>query len=104
MYLTSVVQAGGLGVMVWHILGQLIPTEHCLNITAYLNTVAYHTHPFVINCTNLLVDASSWIRHHAKKLRSCQAGFLKRDIKYAVLKWPPQLIHFWDVVEWETHH
>ncbi len=43
--LVSTVQAGGGGVMVWgifswHTLGPLIPIEHCLNATAYLNIVA----------------------------------------------------------------
>ncbi len=46
------VQAGGGGVMVWgifswHTLGPLVPTEHCLNATAYLSIVAYHVHPFI---------------------------------------------------------
>ncbi len=48
--LVSTVQAGG-GVMVWGIfswntLGPLVPTEHCLNLTAYLSFVADHVHPF----------------------------------------------------------
>ncbi len=50
--LVSTVQAGG-GVMVWvilswHILGPLVPIEHCLNATAYLSMVADHVHPFII--------------------------------------------------------
>ncbi len=50
--LVSTVQAGGGGVMVWgifswHTLGPLVPTEHCLNATGYLNMVADHVHPFM---------------------------------------------------------
>ncbi len=45
--LVSTVQAGGGGVMVWgifswHTLGPLVPIEHHLNATAYLNIVADH--------------------------------------------------------------
>ncbi len=48
----SVVQAGGGGVKVWgifswHTLGPLVPIEHCLNVTAYLNIVSDHVHPFM---------------------------------------------------------
>ncbi len=50
--LVSTVQAGGGGVMVrrifsWHTLGLLVPIEHCLNTTVYLNIVADHVHPFM---------------------------------------------------------
>ncbi len=50
--LVSMVQAGGGGVMVWgifswHTLRPLVPTEHCLNATAYLSIVADHVHPFM---------------------------------------------------------
>ncbi len=50
--LVSTVQAGGGGVMVWgiinwHTLGPLVPIEHRLNATAYLNIVADHDHPFM---------------------------------------------------------
>ncbi len=50
--LVSTVQAGGGGVIVWgifswHTLGPLVPTEHCLNTTAYLSIVSDHVHPFM---------------------------------------------------------
>ena len=49
--LVSTVLAGGGGVMVWgifswHILGPLVPIEHCLNAAAYLSIVADYVHPF----------------------------------------------------------
>ena len=44
--LVSTVQAGGGGVMVsqifsWHTLGPVVPIEHCLNATAYLEPTEY---------------------------------------------------------------
>ncbi len=50
--LVSMVQAGGVGVMVWgifswHTLGPLVPIEHCLNATAYPSIVADYVHPFM---------------------------------------------------------
>ena len=46
--LVSTVQAGGVMVweiFPWHTLGPLVPSEHCLNATAYLSIVADHVHP-----------------------------------------------------------
>ncbi len=50
--LVTTVQAGGGGVMVWgifscHTLGPVVPIEHRLNATAYLNIVADHVQPFM---------------------------------------------------------
>ncbi len=57
--LVSTVQAGG-GVMVWgifswHTLGPLVPIEHHLNTTVYLNIVADHVHPFMTTVYHLLM-------------------------------------------------
>ncbi len=47
--LASAIQAAVGGVMVfsWHILGVLVPTEHCLNATANLSIVADLVHHFM---------------------------------------------------------
>lgn len=37
----------GVGDISWHTLGLLVPSEHHLNTTASLNTVAGHLHPFM---------------------------------------------------------
>ncbi len=79
--LVSTVQAGGGGLMMWgifswHNLGPLVPTEHRLNATAYLNIVADHVHPFITTVYHLLMATSSRIMHHIIKLKSSQTGFL----------------------------
>ncbi len=79
--LVSTVQAGGGGVMVWgifswHTLGPLVPIEHHLNATAYLNIVADHAISLLLQCTHLLMATSSRIMHHVTKLKSSQTGFL----------------------------
>ncbi len=73
--LVSTVQAGGGGVMVWgisswHTLGPLVPTEHCLNATAYLLTPC-------------------WI-YGMKKLRQFwrQKGVQPGTSKVYLIKWP----------------
>ncbi len=78
--LVSMVQAGGGGLMVWgifswHTLGPLVPTEHCLNATAYLSIVADHVHPF-ITTVYPSSDATSSRIMHVTKLKSSQTGFL----------------------------
>ncbi len=35
------------GIFSWHTLGPLVPIEHRLNATAYLNIVADHVRPFM---------------------------------------------------------
>ncbi len=77
----SAVQAGGGGVMVWgifswHTLDPLVPTEHCLNATAYPSIVADRVHPFMTTVYPSSDATSSRIMHHVTKLKSSQAGFL----------------------------
>ena len=60
--LVSTVQTGG-GVMVWrkfswHTLGPLIPINHCLNTTTYLNIVADHVNPIMATMDHLLMATS----------------------------------------------
>ena len=45
----------------WHTLGPLIPTEHHLNTTAYLNIVTEHVHPCKPQCTIPLMTTFSRI-------------------------------------------
>ncbi len=59
-WLVLTVQAAGGGVMVWgifswHTLGPILPTEHCLNATAYLSIVADHIHLFMTTVYHLLM-------------------------------------------------
>ncbi len=111
-WLVSTVQAAG-GVMVWgifswHTLGPLVPIEHCLNTTDYRSIVADHVHPFMTQCTHLLMTTSSRIMHRHKAQISSD-WFLEHDNKFTLLKWPPQspdlnpIKYLWDVVEWEIH-
>ncbi len=77
----SKVQAGGDGVMCggiysWHTLGPLVPIEHRLNSTAYMNIVADHVHPFMTTVYPSSDATSSRIMHHVTKLKSSQTGFL----------------------------
>ncbi len=79
--LVSIVQAGGGGVMVWgifywHTLGHLVPIEHRLNATAYLNIVADHVHSFMTTVYTSSDATSSRIMHHVTKLKSSETGFL----------------------------
>ncbi len=49
--LVSTIHAAGggviWGIISWHYLGTLVPIEHRLNATVYLNIVAAHVHPFM---------------------------------------------------------
>ncbi len=88
-YLVSTVQAGGGGVMVWeifswHSLGPLVPIEHHLIATAYLNIVPDHVHPFITTVYHLLMTTSSRIMLHVTKLKSSQTGFLNMTMSSRV--------------------
>ncbi len=78
--LASTVQAAGgvmaWGIFSWHTLGPLVPIDHRLNATAYLNIVADHVHPFMTTVYHLLMAISSRIMHHVTKLKSSLTGFL----------------------------
>ncbi len=75
--LVSTVQAGGVmlwGIFSWHTLGPLVPIEHRLNATAYLNIVADHVHPFM---TTVNPSSDGYFQQgNVPKLKSSQTGFL----------------------------
>ncbi len=91
--LVSTVQAGGGGLMVWGIfswytLGPLVPIEHRLNTTVYLNIVADYAHPFMTT-----VYPSSDVQQDNAPCHKAQISsdwFLEHDDEFTLLKWPPQ--------------
>ncbi len=92
--LVSTVQAGG-GVMVCgifsrHTLGPLVPTEHCLNITAYLSIVADRVLPFM---TTVYPSSDGYFQQDNAPCHKAQIisdWFLEHDNDFTLLKWPPQ--------------
>ncbi len=75
--LVSTVQAGGVmlwGIFSWHTLGPLVPIEHRLNATAYLNIVADHVHPFM---TTVYPSSDGYFQQgNVTKLKTSHTGFL----------------------------
>ncbi len=61
--LVSTVQAGAGGVMVLH------QTEHCLNITAFLNIVADHVHPIM---TTVYLSCDGYLRQDIAPFHKAQ--------------------------------
>ncbi len=92
--LVSMVQTGG-GVMVWgviswHILGPLVPIEHCLNATAYLSIVTDHVYPFM---TTVHPSSDGYFQQDNAPCHKAQIisdWFLEHDNEFTLLKWPPQ--------------
>ncbi len=87
--LDSKVQAGGDGVMVWgiyswHILGPLVPIEHCLKATAYLSIVA--DHPFM---TTVYTSSDGYFQQDNAPCHKAQIisdWFLEHDNEFTLLK------------------
>ncbi len=112
--LVSKVQAVGGGVMVlgifsWHTLGSLVPIEHCLNATVYLNIVTDHVHPFM---TTVYPSSDGYFQQDNPPYHIAQIisdWFLEHDNEFTLLKCPPRspdlnpVEHLWGVVEWEIH-
>ncbi len=88
------VQAGSGGVMVcgifsWHTLGPLVPIEHRLNATAYLNIVTDHVHPFM---TTVYPSSDGYFQQDNAPCHKAQIisdWFLEHDNEFTFLKWPP---------------
>ncbi len=87
--LVSTVQAGGCGIMVWGdiFLAHLVPIEHRLNATAYMNIVADHVHPFMTTVYPSSDATSSRIMHYVTKLKSSQTDFLNMTISSLYLNY-----------------
>ncbi len=89
-------------------MGPLVPIEHRLNTTAYLNIVADHVHPFMTTVHHLLMYFQQ-DNAPCHKAQIISDWFLEHDNEFTLLKWPPQspdlnqIEHLCDVVEREIH-
>ncbi len=109
--LVSTIQAGGgvmWGIFSLHNLGPLVPIEHRLNATVYLNIVAAHAHPFM---TTVYSSSDGYFQQDNAPYYKAQIisdWFLEHN-EFTLLKWPPEspdinpIEHLWDVVEREIH-
>lgn len=111
-YLVSMVQAAGAKVCAIfsrHILGLLEATEHHLNVTEDLSTVADHVHLFV---TTVFPSSNDYLQQDdmpSHKAKIISNWFHEHDTEFTVLKWTLQspdrnpIESFWDVVEQEIY-
>ncbi len=89
-------------------LAHLVPIEHRLNATVYLNIVADHVHPFMSTVYHLLMYFQQ-DNAPCHKAQIISDWFLEHDNEFTLLKCPPQspdlnpIEHLWDVVEREIH-
>ncbi len=79
MIYTNIKPTGGClihpSIFSWH---NKLPTEHCLNATAYLSILLTMSisYDYSVPSSDLLMATTSRIMHHVTKLKSSQAGFL----------------------------
>ncbi len=101
--LVTTVQVGGGGIIVWgifscHTMGPVVPIEHRLNATAYLNIVADHVQPFMTTVYPSLDGYLPQGNAQIGFLNMTMSSLYSNDLHSAVLN-PTE--HLWDVVGWE---
>ncbi len=74
------------GIISWHTLGPLVPTEHRLNTTAYWGIVADHVHPFM---TRVYPSCDGYVQQDkAQIISNCSL----EHKEFTILKWPLQWV------------
>lgn len=76
-YLVSVVEVRGYFL---DPIGNLVPTDHYLNTTAYLSIVADHANPSMTILWSILIATSSRTTCHVTNIRLSQMGFLNLTV------------------------
>ena len=72
----------------WHILGPLIPVNHCLNSIDYLSIVANHVHPFM---ATMYSSSNGYFQHDNSPCHNAKVisnWFHEHDNEFNVLQWP----------------